>query len=71
MTGADMFVSLLKEFLYVNPGFWYYNPLTDKFAFTFRSEVCLPVYNLFSGRGLPFSDGLTIIGMVGIRVLVQ
>ena len=66
-----MFASLLKEFLYINPGFWYYNPLTERFAFTFRTEVGLPMYNLFAGTGLPFSDGLIVMGMVGIRVIIK
>ncbi len=68
---GDMFNALIKEWLYINPGFWYYNPLTDRFAFTFRTEVGLPLYNTFLNRGLPFSDGLTVMGMVGIRVIVQ
>ncbi|OQY33279.1 MAG: hypothetical protein B6241_08405 [Spirochaetaceae bacterium 4572_59] len=68
---SDMQTALLKEWLYINPGFWYYNPLTDRFGFTFRTEVNLPVYNLFMNRGLSFSDGLTVMAMVGIRVIVQ
>jgi hypothetical protein len=67
----DMMNSLVKELFYLNPGFWYYNPMTERFGFTFRTEVCLPVYNLFIDRGLPFSDGLVVMGMVGIRVIVQ
>ena len=66
-----MFASFMKEWFYINPGLWYYNPLTERFAFTFRTEVGLPVYNTFQDRDLPFSDGLTVMGMVGIRVIVQ
>ncbi len=68
---GKMFSSLMREWFYINPGFWYYNPLTERFAFTFRTEVGLPVYNTFIDRNLPFSDGLTVLGMVGIRVIVQ
>ena len=68
---SDMLSSLLKEWLYLTPGFWYYNPLTERFAFTFRTEVGIPLYNTFINRDLPFSDGLTVMGMVGIRVLAR
>ncbi len=67
----NMQKSLLQEFLYCNLGVWYYNPLTKRFGFNFKVEVGLPVYNLWTGRSLPFSEGIMVNFLVGIRVLQQ
>jgi len=66
-----MLRSLMKEVFYINMGAWYYNPMTERFGFTLKTQVCLPLYNAWTDRELPFSDGLMILGMVGIRVIVQ
>ena len=68
---GDMFGALIREFFYFNLGAWYYNPLTERFGFTFKMELDLPVYNAWTGTGLPFSDGLMVNFLVGIRVLAQ
>jgi hypothetical protein len=68
---GDMFSALMREFLYLNLGVWYYNPLTERFGFNFKLELNLPVYNAWAGTGLPFSDGLMVNFLVGIRVLAQ
>lgn len=68
---ADMFKTLMKEFLYFTVGVWYYNPLTERFGFNFKVETALPFYNVWLDRGLPFSDGLMLSFQFGIRVLVK
>ena len=57
---GDMFSVLIREFLYLNLGVWYYNPLTERFGFNFKFELNLPVYNAWAGTGLPFSDGIMV-----------
>ncbi|MDC7241252.1 MAG: hypothetical protein PQJ50_12925 [Spirochaetales bacterium] len=68
---ADMFSSLIKEFLYWTFSAWYYNPLTERFGFSFKLEAGIPLYNLYLGRGLPFNDGMMFGFQVGIRVLAD
>lgn len=68
---ADMFKTLMKEFLYFTFGVWYYNPLTERFGFNFKIETGIPVYNLWLNNGLPFSDGLMLSFQFGIRVIVK
>ncbi len=63
--------ALIKEFLYFNLAAWYYNPLTKRYGFNFKVEVGLPVYNAWMGHGLPFSEGIMVNFLVGIRVLLQ
>jgi len=61
----------LKETLYGNFAAWYYNPLTERYGFNFKIETGLPLYNLWTDRGLSFADGLIVNFQVGIRVLVN
>ncbi len=68
---GDMFSALIREFFYFDMGVWYYNPLTERFGFTFKFELNLPVYNAWAGTGLPFTDGMMVNFLVGIRVLAQ
>ena len=68
---SEMQDVLMEEWFFINPGIWYYNPLTERFGFTFRAETCLPVYNTFVNRDLPFSDSLSVVVMFGVRVIVQ
>ncbi len=67
----DMQKALIQEFLYFNLGAWYYNPLTKRYGFSFKIETGLPVYNAWTARGLPFSEGIMVNFLVGIRVLLQ
>ncbi len=68
---GDMFRSLMQELVYWTFSAWYYNPLTERFGFSFKLETGVPLYNMFTGRGLPFNDGMMFSFQVGIRVLAQ
>lgn len=57
------------SFLNVLGGFSFVFPLSEKFAFTFRTESHIPLHNLWNDGGLPFSDGFTLSASAGARFI--
>lgn len=57
------------KFLNVLSGLSFVYPLTEKFAITFRAETQIPLHNLWSNSGLPFSDGLSVSALLGSRFI--
>jgi len=57
------------RFFNVMGGLAFVFPLSERFAFTLRGESSVPIHNLWSSGGLPFSDGLTVSASVGARFI--
>jgi len=55
------------NFIDITAGFFFLIPLSDKIGLTIKGDSWIPIDNLWSTSGLPFSDGLMVTLSAGIR----
>lgn len=68
---GDMGKYFFREFRFFNlmAGFYFNIPLTERVSLTMKGDTWIPVHNLWSSSGLPFSDGLMVTISAGIRFI--
>ena len=55
------------KFFNVSAGFFFFIPISDLIGLTLKGDSWIPLYNVWSGSGLPFSDGLMVTLSAGFR----
>jgi len=55
------------RFINLTGGFFFNIPLSDIISLTLKGDSWIPIHNLWSRTGLPFSDGLMVTVSAGIR----
>lgn len=56
------------NFLNIDGGLFFVIPLSKTIALTLKGDTWIPVHNIWSSSGLPFSDGLMVTISAGIRI---
>jgi hypothetical protein len=66
----DMALYFFKEmnFINVDAGIFFIIPISKNIALSLKGDTWIPVHNLWSSSGLPFSDGLMVTVNAGIRI---
>lgn len=67
----DMLEYFFSEMRFFNlmGGFYFNIPLTEKLSLTLKGDTWIPVHNIWSSSGLPFSDGLMVTINAGFRFI--
>lgn len=55
------------RFINLTVGFYFNIPLSEMISLTLKGDSWIPIHNMWSGTGLPFSDGLMVTASAGVR----
>ncbi len=67
----DMLKYFFSELRFFNmmAGVYFNIPITEKISLTLKGDTWIPIHNLWSSSGLPFSDGLMVTINAGFRFI--
>ncbi|MDA3809489.1 MAG: hypothetical protein PF518_04065 [Spirochaetaceae bacterium] len=68
---SEMASYFYKEmnFIHIAAGFFFVIPLSEQIGLTIKGDSWIPLDNLWSSSGLPFSDGLMVTLSAGVRFI--